>query len=61
MQTHLGRQSDMPEALPLSEDQYAEFYEIGEPVIQFAQGVNEIQHIQHSMIEVAKEQAKDKV
>ena len=51
----------MPEALPLSEDQYAEFYEIGEPVIQFAQGVNEIQHIQHSMIEVAKEQAKDKV
>ena len=38
-----------------------EFYEIDEPVIQFAEGVNEIQHIQGSMIEVAEEQAKDKV
>ena len=39
---------------------YAEFYEIDEPVIKF-EGVNEIQHIQHSLIEIAEEQAKDKV
>ena len=51
----------MPEAPPLSEDKYEEFYEIDKPVIQFAERVNEIQHIQRSMIEVAKEQAKDKV
>ena len=30
-------------------------------MIQFEEGVNEIQHIQHSLIEIAKEQAKDKV
>ena len=46
---------------PLAEDEYAEFYEINEPVIQFKGGVNEIQHIQCSMIETAKEQAKDAV
>ena len=57
----LSRSSTMPEAPPLSEDKYAEFYEIDKPVIQFAEGVNEIQHIQCSMIEVAEEQAKDKV
>ena len=57
----LSRWSHMPEALPLSEDKYAEFYEIDKPVIQFEEGVNEIQHIQCSMIEVAEEQAKDKV
>ena len=51
----------MLEAPPISEDEYAEFYEIDEPVIQFAEGVNEIQHIQHSMIEVAEEQSKDEV
>ena len=46
----LSRWSHMPEALPLSEDKYAEFYEIDKPVIQFEEGVNEIQHIQCSMI-----------
>ena len=51
----------MPEALLLSEDKYAEFYEIDKSVIQFAEGVNGIQCIQRSMIEVAEEQAKDKV
>ena len=51
----------MTEAPPLAEDKYAEFYEINEPVINFEGGVNEIQHIQRSMMEVAKEQAKDKV
>ena len=30
-------------------------------MIQFVGGVNEIQHRQHSMIEIAAEQAKDKV
>ena len=57
----LSRSSHMPEAPPLSEDEYAEFYEIEEPVIQFAEGVKEIQHIQRIMIEVAEEQAKDEV
>ena len=51
----------MLEAPLLSEDKYAEFYEIEEPVIQFAEGVKEIQHIQRIMIEVAEEQAKDEV
>ena len=45
----LSRLSHMPEAPPLSKDKYAEFYEIDEPVIQFAEGLNKIQHIQHSM------------
>ena len=49
------------EAPPLSEDEYSEFYEIDEPVIQFADKVIEIQHVQQSMVEIAKEQAKDKV
>ena len=51
----------MSEAPPLSEDKYVEFYDIDKPVIQFAEGVNEIQHVQCSMIEVAEEQAKDLV
>ena len=57
----LSRLSHMPVAPPLSEDKYAEFFEIDQPVIQFSKGVNEIQHIQCSMIEVAEEQAKDEV
>ena len=51
----------MAEAQPLEEDEYAEFYEIDEPVIQFEVRVNEIQHIQCSIMEIAEEQAKDKV
>ena len=51
----------MSKAPQLSEDEYAEFYKIDEPVIQFAEGVNEIKKIQQSMIEIAEEQAKDKV
>ena len=49
------------EAPLLEEDEYAEFYEKDEPVIKFEGGVNEIQHIQLSLIEIAEEQAKDKV
>ena len=51
----------MAEAPPLAEDEYAEFYEIDEPVINFEGGVNEIQHIQRSLIEIAEEQSKDEV
>ena len=51
----------MAEAPPLEEDEYNEFYEIHEPVIQFEGGVNEIQHIQGSMMEIAVEQAKEEV
>ena len=51
----------MSEALLLSEDEYAEFYEIDKPMIQFAEGVNEIQHIQRSIIKITEQQAQDKV
>ena len=51
----------MSEAPPLSNDKYAELYEIDESVIQFEGGVNEIQYIQHSMKMIAEEQHKDKV
>ena len=57
----LSRLSHMPKAPLLSEYKYAEFYEIDEPLIQFAEGVNKIQHVQCSMIGVAEEQANDKV
>ena len=51
----------MAEAPALAEDDYAKFYEINEPVINFEGEVNEIQHIQRSMVEVEEEQAKDEV
>ena len=51
----------MAEAPPLAETYYAEFYEIDKAVINFEGGVNEIQHIQRSMMEVVEEQAKDKI
>ena len=57
----LSRSSHTAEALPLEEDEYAKFYEIDDPVIKFEEGVNEIQPIQCSLIEIAEEQAKDKV
>ena len=57
----LSRSWHVVEAPLLEKDEYAEFYEIDEPVIQFEWGVNQIQHIQHSKMEFAKEQAKDEV
>ena len=57
----LSRSSHMAEAPDLADDDYAEFYGVDEPVIKFAGRVNEIQHIQRNMIEVAEEQAKDEV
>ena len=51
----------MVATLPLEEDEYAEFFEIDEPGIKFEEGVNEIQHIQCSLIEIAEEQAKYQV
>ena len=57
----LSRSSHMEEALTLAEDNYAKFYEIDESVINFGEGVNEIQYIQRSMLEVAEEQAKNEV
>ena len=45
----------MAEAPTLEEDKYAEFYEIDKPVIRFEGGINEIQHIQQSLVEIAKE------
>ena len=57
----LSRSSHMVEAPLLAEDEYAKFYEINEPVINFEGGVNEIQHIQRSMMEVAEEKTKEEV
>ena len=57
----LSKSSHMAEAPLLEEDEYAEFYEIDEPVIQFEEGVIEIQHMQCSMMKIAEEQAKDEV
>ena len=51
----LSRSSHLAEALTLEEDEYAEFYEIDEPVIRFEGGVNKIQHVQRSLMEIAKE------
>ena len=51
----------MGEAPLLEGDEYTQFYEIDESVIQFEGEVNEIQHVQLSMMEIAEEQAKDKV
>ena len=57
----LSRSSHMAEASPLAEEEYTEFYEINKPLINFQGGVNEIQHIQRSLIEIAEEQSKDEV
>ena len=57
----LSRSYHMAEAPTLEEDKYAKFYEIDEPVIRFEGGVNEIQHIQGSLVEIAEEQSKEKV
>ena len=46
---------------PSVEDEYAKFYEMDKPVIRFEGGANEIQHIQPSLVEIAKEQSKDEV
>ena len=47
--------SHMVEAPLLSEDEYTEFYEIDKPVINFEGGVNEIQHILWSLVEIEEE------
>ena len=57
----LSRSSHMAKALSLEEDEYAEFYEMDEPVIKFKGGVNDFQHILCSLIEITEEQAKDQV
>ena len=42
----------MAEAPLIEEDEYAKFYKIDKWVIKFEGGVNEIQHIQWSLIEI---------
>ena len=49
----LSRSCHMAEAPPLEEDEFAKFYRIDKPVIKFEGEVNEIQHIQWSLIEIA--------
>ena len=51
----------MAEAPPLEEDENAKFNKIDTPVIKFEGGVNEIQHIQLSIVEIAEKQAKNEV
>ena len=50
----LSRSSHMAEAPLLEEDKHAKFWEIDEPVIKFKGGVNEIHHMQRSLIEIAE-------
>ena len=57
----LSRSSHMVKAPKLAEEEYVKFYEIDELVIRFEGGVNEIQNIQQSLVEIAKEQSKNKV
>ena len=51
----------MEDAPSLEDDVYAEFYDVDEPVIKFLEGINEVQHVQRQLSEVAEEQAKDEV
>ena len=51
----------MVEAPILAEGKYAKFYDIDEPVIRCKGGVNKIQHIQRSLVEITEEQCKDEV
>ena len=51
----------MADALPLEEHNYAEFYEIDEPVIKFQGRINKIQHVQQNLGKIVEEQAKDEV
>ena len=51
----------MEDALSLEDDVYVEFYDVEEPVIKFLEGINEVQHVQQQLSEVAEEQAKDEV
>ena len=57
----LTRSSHMAEALPLDKDKLTKFYEIDEPVLNLEVGVNKIQHVQRSLVEIAEEQSKDEV
>ena len=57
----LSRSSHMAKAPTLEEYKYAEFYEIDKPVIRFEGGVNEMQHIQQSLVEIVEEKSKDEV
>ena len=51
----------MEDAPVLEDDVYAEFYDVEEPVIKFLGEINEVQHVQRQLSEVAEEQAKDEV
>ena len=51
----------MEDAPPLEDNVYAEFYDVEKPVIKFLEGINEIQHVQGNLGEIAEEQSKDKI
>ena len=51
----------MEDAPLIEDDLYAEFYEVEEPVIKYIKGINEIQHVQRNLGEIAEEQAKGEV
>ena len=57
----LSRFSHMEDAPLIENYMYAEFYEVEEPVIKYIEGINEIQHVQRNLGEIAEEQAKDEV
>ena len=57
----LSKSTHMAEVPPSQEDEYAKFNEVDNPVIRFEEGVNEIQHVQCSSGDNAKEHAENKV
>ena len=48
------RSSHMEDAHLLEDNVYAEFYNVDEPVIKFLEGINEVQHVQRQLSEVAE-------
>ena len=51
----------MQEASTIEEGEYAKFYGIDVLGISFEEGVNEIQHLQWSLVEITEGQSKNEV
>ena len=45
----LSRSAHMAKAPALADDDYAEFFDVNEPIIKFEESVNEIQYIQRAL------------
>ena len=52
----LSQSTHMVAALPLEEDEYAEFYDVDELVIRFEGGINQFQSVKCRRAEIPEEQ-----